>query len=121
MRIGRARLAASASLTTVLTCAALNQDRRCGNDGQPKWQLRRHRGRKRQRDAKYGPPSQLLLPPCEEARRPPKGSRNRLLIDVFFLRVVDSHEGLDGSDYPLGIADEVFVGVLRPQAMGEPR
>jgi hypothetical protein len=41
-------------------------------------------------------------------------SRNCLLVDIFLLRVVNPHEGLDGSNYPLGIADEIFVGVLRP-------
>ena len=46
--------------------------------------------------------------------------RNRLIIDILLLRVVDAHEGLDGSNHPLGIADEVFVGILRPQSMRQP-
>ena len=38
-------------------------------------------------------------------------SRRRMLIDVFFLRIVQAHQGLDRFDHALGVADQVAVGV----------
>ena len=44
--------------------------------------------------------------------------RDRVLVDVFFLGVVDAHKGLDRLDHALRVADQIAVGILviRPSA-----
>jgi hypothetical protein len=46
---------------------------------------------------------------------------SRVLVDVFFLRVVEAHEGFNRLDDALRVADEIAVGVLSPQPVRQPR
>jgi len=43
-----------------------------------------------------------------------------MLVDVIFLGVVQAHQRFDRFDDPLGIANEVAIHVLRPQALSQP-
>ena len=44
-----------------------------------------------------------------------------MLVDIFLLRVVNAHEGLDGLDDALRIPNEVAICVLRLKAFRNPR
>ena len=40
-------------------------------------------------------------------------ARNRVLVDVFFLCIMDAHKSLDRFDDPLSVSDQISVGILR--------
>jgi hypothetical protein len=43
-----------------------------------------------------------------------------MLVDVLFLDIMNSHEGLNRFDDPLGVSDQIMVRILRSKAVGEP-
>lgn len=43
-----------------------------------------------------------------------------VLVDIFFLDVMNSHEGLDSFNDPLGVSDQIMINIRRSEAMGEP-
>ena len=44
-----------------------------------------------------------------------------MLVDIFLLRIVNAHEGLDGLDDALRISNEIAVSVLGLKAFRKPR
>jgi hypothetical protein len=43
-----------------------------------------------------------------------------MLVDIFLLDVMNSHEGLNSFDDPLGVSDQIMINIGRSEAMGEP-
>ena len=42
-----------------------------------------------------------------------------MLVDIFLLNVMNSHEGLNRFDYPLGVSDQIMINIRSSEAVGE--
>lgn len=43
--------------------------------------------------------------------------RNRVLVDIFLLSIMDAHKGLDRFDNPLSVPDQISIGIFRREAL----